>query len=215
SSGELVVVWQKDGFIPSPGSAPTHEIEFKTFDSAGNVFNDFEHDLQDGTGLAVFKRDPDVAMDLNGNFVISYTEDVGTTDRNVRAVEYDRNFNRLSLIDVGDSTVGDENSTSVAIPSDNTGFDIAYQFQPHGSSQAAIVLNQYGSNSQLNGSHLISNSTDSRNPSVATDHVGNAVVVYQRFVGTDFDIKAKRVSTSGAVGGEINVSSKFPAQETS
>jgi hypothetical protein len=214
SSGEFVVVWEDDGFFPSPGG-PYHQIEFKTFDSTGKVFNAFQHELEDGTSTGVFKRDPDVAMDLFGNFVISYTEDVGTTDRNVRAVEYDRNFNRLSLIDVGVSTVGDENSTSVAIPLDNTGFDIAYQFQPHGSSQAAIVLNQYGSNGQLipNGSHLISNSTDSRNPSVATDHVGNAVVVYERFVGNDFDIKAMRVSTSGAVGSEIPVRNTG-AQET-
>src|SRR5262249_47020999 len=142
-------------------------------------------------------------------------EDVGTTDRNVRAVEYDRNFNQRAIVDVGVSPAGDENSTSVAIPVDNTGFDIAYQFQPHGSSQAAIILNQYGGNAQLipNGVHVISNSTNSRNPSVATDHVGNAVVVYQRFVGNGFDIKAKRVSTSGAVGGEINVRNSG-AQET-
>src|SRR5262249_49712775 len=99
--------------------------------------------------------------------------------------------------------------------SNNLGFDIAYQFQVHGTSDPDIILNQYGSNGLLIGSpHVIANSGASEaNPSVAMDQVGNAVVVYQKFLFPDFNIKAKRVSSTGAVGSEISFRTN-PAQET-
>src|SRR5262249_38754558 len=188
--------------------ATAKNISSRFYDSNGHAT---ETEQDDSDFLGGGDHDPDVAIDLFGNYAVSFTEDVSfNTDSNVRAKEFDRNHNLLSNINVGVTTFADETHSSVAIPSDNTGFDIAYQRQFHGSSQVAIVLNQYGSNGQLitNGVNVISNGTDSRNPSVAMDHVGNAVVVYQSRGGNGtFDIKARRVSIAGAVGSEIDVRS--------
>src|SRR5262249_30741673 len=118
-------------------------------------------------------------------------------------------------VEGGVSMAGDETSSSVAFSDLDGRFDIAYQFQVHGSSQPAVILNEYGRNGLLkpNGVHVISNSTSSRDPSVAMDIAGNAVVVYDRLVGNDYDIKAKRLNASGAVGSEIYVQQTL-AQET-
>jgi hypothetical protein len=55
------------------------------------------------------------------------------------------------------------------------------------------------------GNIAVARGTDDSSPDVAMDDAGNAVVAYQKFVGLDFDIKAKRVTSLGAMGGEINV----------
>jgi hypothetical protein len=214
NQGEFVVAWERSiTFVDGTVANNTSTIESRFFDSAGHPTE--QHDQVASDFLAVGDRQPAVAIDLFGNYVISYTEGTLTTDRNVRAKEFDRNHTLLSDIHVGASSIADETRSSVAIPSNNTGFDIAYQFETHGSSQSAVILNEYGGNGQLkpNGVHVISNSTDSRDPSVAMDNAGNAVVAYSRLVGTDYDIKAKRLNSSGAVGSEIFVQQTF-AQET-
>src|SRR5262249_3919739 len=102
--------------------------------------------------------------------------------------------------------------SSVAMAPDGR-FDIAYQYQ-FSSSDDDIELNRYSSGwSTLLGHHAIAVSTDREQaPSVSMDNSANAVVAYQRLVGSDWDIKARRVSSLGSVGGELNIRSTL-AQE--
>ena len=59
---------------------------------------------------------------------------------------------------------------------------------------------------QFLGQNTISfSSLNDQTPSVSMDNSANAVVAYQRLVGYDWDIKARRVSNSGSVGGELNI----------
>src|SRR5262249_29365419 len=112
------------------------------------------------------------------------------------------------LHDAGDFSVAasstfDETRSSIAM-APNGAFDIAYQFSVSTSDE--IALNRYSSTAQLLSSALVAQDPAAEQaPDVAMDKAGNAVVVYQKSNGADFDIKAKRVSTAGALGPELNI----------
>src|SRR5262249_27513259 len=102
SSGEFAVVWEDHGVSPSPGSQDFFFVEGKYYDSAGKPTSGLQFDIDGGGVFDVSRRPahaPDVAMDIFGNVVVSYTRDASSTDRNVRARAFDRNFlHRLSDI---------------------------------------------------------------------------------------------------------------------
>jgi hypothetical protein len=153
-------------------------------------------------------------MDARGdNIVISYTLDFSATDEDVLAVHSDI-FGRspFTKVIVSQSSIADEARSSVAISKDGH-FDVAYQFKLEGANEEDIILTRFDSAGGRIDDKVIANSTAREtNPSVAMDTEGDAVVAYQKFVGSDFDIKAKRVSSLGAMGGEIPISNT-PSQE--
>src|SRR5262249_17516001 len=66
----------------------------------------------------------------------------------------------------------------------------------------------YSSTGQLLSSALVAQDPAAEQaPDVAMDNGGNAVVVYQKFIGNDFDIKARRINTAGVLGPEFNIRS--------
>src|SRR5262249_47776219 len=142
-----------------------------------------------------------------GSFVVAYTRDASATDQDVRAHRYI--VSGGVVIDAGDFSVagsaGSEDSPSVAMAPDGS-FAIAYQsFSPATSND--IRLNRYAPSGALIASNvLVAGGPDAeQHPDIAIDNAGNAVVAYQEFIGGNIDVKARRVSSLGVVGGEINI----------
>jgi len=195
SRGDFVVTWTNS--LPGGNS----DVEARMYNSAGNpVTNIF---AVANTGRP--EHASDVAMDANGNFVVSYTFDYSSSDQDIYAQRYSNTGQLRQIIPVA-TTTHNESRSSVAMAPDGR-FDIAYQYQ-YSTSDDDIYLARYSATGSLLGSHAIATSgAREQAPSVAMNNFGDAVVAYQKLVGGDFDIKAKRVSSGGLVGGEINIRS--------
>jgi hypothetical protein len=192
SRGDFVVTWTD--FKPGGNS----DVEARVYNSNTSPV----------TGIVAVantanpEHAPDVAMDANGNFVVSYTYDFSPSDQDIYAHRYNFNAQLQQSIAVA-TTTQNESRSSVAMAPDGR-FDIAYQYQ-FSSSDDDIYLNRYSSGgSNLLGHLAVATSTDREQaPSVSMDNSAHAVVAYQRLVGGDWDIKARRVSD--IVGGELNI----------
>ena len=159
-------------------------------------------------GVGTFREhDPDVAMDALGNFAVSYTRDTNNNNPDVFVKRYNASDQLLSVISVATSSKAETHS-SIAMTPDGR-FDVAYQLA-FSSSDDDIFVQRYSAGGGLFGTHAVATSgQNERNPSVSIDNFGNAVVAYQKFVGGDWDIKARRVGNTGFVGGEINIRNTF------
>jgi hypothetical protein len=90
-------------------------------------------------------------------------------------------------------------------------FDVAWE-DALSTSNHDIKLKRYGASGALLGASTISSNTGfDALPSVAMDRSGNAVVAWQR--GFQFNIKARRVSSTGLASAEINIASNGQAVE--
>ncbi|HEX8201223.1 MAG TPA: hypothetical protein VF590_12110 [Isosphaeraceae bacterium] len=152
--------------------------------------------------------DPDVAMSATGNFVVSYTLDFSASDQDIQARQYLWNASVIpwhGTISVATSG-RNESRSSVASAADGR-FSIAYQLQ-YSSADDDIRVNRYSASGDLLGAHVVAASGDREQaPSLSMDDYGGAVVAYQRWAGGNVSIKAKRLTSSGSLGDEINVSS--------
>jgi len=190
SRGDFVVTWTNS--LPGGNS----DVEARMYNSAGNpVTNIF---AVANTGRP--EHASDVAMDANGNFVVSYTFDYSSSDQDIYAQRYSNTGQLRQIIPVA-TTTHNESRSSVAMAPDGR-FDIAYQYQ-YSTSDDDIYLARYSAAGSLLGRTPIATSVAlERAPSVAMNNFGDAVVAYTWQSG---HIKAKRVSSSGLVGGEIDV----------
>ena len=194
SRGNFVVTWTN--FLPGGNS----DVEGRVYNSAGTPVTGIFAVANTGRP----EHASDVAMDANGNFVVSYTFDYSSSDQDIYAQRYSNTG--LQLIMVA-TTGNNETRSSVAMAPDGR-FDIAYEYQ-YSSLDHDIYLNRYTTAGGLVGHHAISTSGDQElTPSVAMNNFGDAVVAYT-WPG---HIKARRVSSSGLVGGEIDVESTYQMQ---
>ena len=191
--GNFVVVW-------------TDQVSSTNTDIKGQRF--FANGNKNGGVIAIANStsrefDADVAMAAGGNFVVSYTVQVGS-QQDVHARRFAANGSFLSTIVVANS-LRNENAASIAM-SANGHFSIAYQdelgkFSP-GRIQTDIRLKRFGISGGLIGTHTIANSTqDEGNPDVAMDNFGNTVVVWEHHnSASDRDIDARKVLNDGSMG---------------
>jgi hypothetical protein len=171
-------------------------------------------------GVAKNEHDADVAMDANGNFVVSYTEDFSATDKDIRAVRFTSTGARIGFVsETAQRTNGnDETFSSVAMSPDGR-FDIVYQTNPHGGVFNPLVnMARYSSSGvRLSDGPILEGGHSElpifgTNSDVAMDNAGNAVVVFQTvdhgFGNTNsplFNIHAIRVKSDGTNNGDRNI----------
>jgi hypothetical protein len=156
-----------------------------------------DHDL--------FFSNPDVAMDGNSDFVVTDTEAVGNisniaeTQSVIKWETYDRNNKFINLDLIGSFQHGDitDRNAKVAMSVLNGQFDIVFEEDTLGVGSTSEVLrfNLNGTPPAGPGGGTLSDfrSTQVANPDIAMDNQGNAVMVYQKLVGNDFDIYAQRI----------------------
>lgn len=206
AAGDWVVTWEKDSpTVQSDVWAQRYSSSGAKLGSRIDVSDDFFYN----------DSDPDVAMDNAGNFVISYTLELSSSNEDVVAQLRDSSSgDLLEFYQFGDVDVR-ETKSSVAMNPNGNEFAIAYQSHVNGSAEEDVHLRWYTTaGSQLGYYYIAHTSARELNPSVAMDNAGNAVVAYQKLVGNDYDIKARRVSRTGIQGDEINIRNTF-AQEVS
>jgi hypothetical protein len=163
------------------------------------------------------EHDPDVAMDANGNFVVTYTLDFSATDKDIEAVRYNSSGARIGFVTDKFLNTNDHDETfaSVAMSPDGR-FDIVYQSKSHDTGVTFINGARYnssgvklGTQTGPDGRILIGGGFDIKglNPDIAMDNSGNAVVAYQEIKTGGatsphaFDISAIRIQNDGFVGG--------------
>jgi len=176
----------------------------RPFDPNGNPVGDV---VQVGVGT-FHETDPDVATDALGNFVVSYTRDTNNNNPDIFAKQF--RFDTGGLVRVLNvaTTSKAENRSSIAVGPFGE-IDVAYQLK-FSSSDDDILLARFSAAGAPLGTLSIATSTAREQaPSLATDGSGNAVVAYQKLVGGDWDIKARRVNAAGTMGPELTIVATF------
>ena len=145
-----------------------------------------------------------VAMDANGDFVVSYTRDTNNTNPNIFAKLYNTNDQLLNVVTVAGGLV-DADGSSVAMTPDGR-FDVAYQLDLSSTVVVVLASRYTASGGVLPGLFETSGGLNV-SPKIAMDNQGNAVIAYQTWNGSNWDVAADRFSNTGVVGNEINVGS--------
>jgi hypothetical protein len=198
-SGQFVVSYTQ--FVVAGGDT---NVVAQRFDSGGNAVGG---PIQVGSGT-FFETRSHVAMDRAGNFVVSYTRDTGNNGNfDIFAKQYNSGGQLLKVIDVAISPVA-ETESSVAMTPDGR-FDVAWE-QAFSPTDDDIFEKSYSASGGLLATNTVAFSTAlDRSPSIAMDNAGNAVVAWEKAN----DIKARRISSSGVQGPEINIASTSDSED--
>ena len=205
AQGNFVVSWTQ---VKANGTiVGNSNVVARRFDSHGAARDVLAIPVADG---AKNEFDSDVAMDAQGNFVVSYTLAFLDTDQDVLAKRFNSAGGSLGGFVVANTSLFDEHEASVAT-TPNGGFVVAYtrdDLFDH-SVTPDVLLSRFDAQGNLletNGTiKIASTSLEERDPDVAVDAFGNMVVAYQKFTGGTITIQAKRVGVSGLVGPEISI----------
>jgi hypothetical protein len=142
--------------------------------------------------------DPSIAMAGNGNFVVTYTYVFAGADTDVYARMFKADGTLVRTITLSDST-RPEGQTSVAMTPDGR-FDVAYNDNNN------ILLQRFNAYGTRLATEVIANTSAlERAPDVAMDNNGKAVVAWQVSSGTNWNLRARRVSSSGALGSVLPI----------
>src|SRR4051794_18134776 len=179
--GRFVVTW-----VERLASGDTNVVA-RQYDPAGNTTGN-----QIPVGAGTFREsDPDVAMDLSGNFVVSYTRDTNNNNPDVFAKRYNSSGQLLNVLDVAVSSRA-ENHSSVAMAPDGR-ISVAWE-SAFSSADHDIKLSRYtapGGFIDLTG--VASGSLNDVSPSVSMDNSGNGVVAWE----TVGNVMARRFNSIG------------------
>ena len=156
----------------------------------------------------------DIAMDADGDFVVTYTAEstktrtVNTifgpwsqsfTDKDVRG----RRFNRFGNAVGGTFSIDTTSTRFEQNPSidmaDNGRFMVAYE------DGGDIHVRRFNANATLRGTRFIATTgRTEQNPDISLDSSGDAVIVWQDSTNGS-DVKARRLSDAGTRGGVVNI----------
>jgi hypothetical protein len=193
AAGEFVVTWVQT----QPGGDTN--VVARRFDPNGNAVGGVIP-----VGVGTFREhDPDVAMDLAGDFVVSYTRDTNNNNPDVFAKQYNHSGQLLNVVNVAIRPWAEDKSR-VAMTQDGR-FVVAYQETPFLPDLHEISLNAYSASGHLTTSitnvsgHQIGNSKvhfDDTTPSIAVDNSGAMALAWER----NGDIYARRIFVGGEIG---------------
>jgi hypothetical protein len=111
------------------------------------------------------------------------------------------------VINVATSSVA-ETSSSVAMTPDGR-FDVAWE-QVYSGNDHDIWMKSYSASGIQTGIDAVAYSTaHDQSPSISMDNAGDAVVAWE----SNFNVKARRISSTGVMGAEINIASTAAIEE--
>jgi hypothetical protein len=203
SNGNFVIAWDSDG---QDGSM--RGVYAQRYDSSGNPVGS---EFQVNTYTTNKQAAPSVAMDSNGNFVITwYSEGQDGDGDGVYAQRYDSSGNPVgSEFQVNTYTTLDQRNTSVAMDS-NGNFVIAWDSDLQDGGDDGVYAQRYDSSGNPVGSEFQVNTYTNgyqSASSVAMDSNGNFVIAwsdYRFFLRSE--IFAQQYDSSGnPVGSEFQV----------
>jgi hypothetical protein len=145
---------------------------------------------------------PSIASDRNGNFVVAWTLEYSSSDEDVLARRYTASGGALSGIITVSGTSASETYPDVARAPDGR-FAVSYASD---NGNGDVILKRYANTGTLVNTHSIATGTSQQlNPRISMDRNANTMVVWQEMVGSDYDIKARRVSNTGVRGTVLGV----------
>ncbi len=193
SHGDFVVAWTQ-----TQPNGDTNVIARK-FGPSGNPIGGIVP-----VGVGTFaETDPHVAMDAAGDFVVAYTRNTNNNNPDIFAKLYNVNEQLVNVVSVATESAA-ETKSSVAMTPDGR-FYVAYEIA-FSSTDHDIRVNEYSAQGALLEARTITaTAIDETNPSVSVDNYGNAVVAWQQNLPSDFNVLARRVSSTGVEGPVINI----------
>jgi hypothetical protein len=189
-TGRFVVTWTQT--MPNGDT----NVVAQRFDANGNAAGGL---IPVATGA--FKEfDPDVATDLAGDFVISYTRFSHFNENaDIFVNRYNSSGQFLGVV-LAATGPTDETHSSIAMSQDGH-FDVAWE-QAFSSSDDDVYMSRYSPTGGFLGKNVISfSSLFDQTPSVSMDNAGDAVVAWEQ----NNNIAAVRVSATGSQGSQINI----------
>ncbi len=148
------------------------------------------------------ESDSSIACDGQGNFSVSYTVAKASNNRDIYARRYSSNGVFLGEIAVSATRGVNEMTSAIAVKNTSPAY-ISVVFKVNGN----IYHKRYHPTgllfNDMNGI-AVSNLTEA-NPSVAVDALGTAVVAFQQYNGTDWNILARKVNLDGTMSATFTV----------
>jgi hypothetical protein len=195
SQGRFVVTWENR----DPGGAST--VWMRYYSAAGTPLTGITR----VTAVGSTNTQPDVAAS-DGSFVITWTHQVSTTNDDIRAERFVISGGvpqgQGVFAVVADGNI--EDAPSVAMSPDGR-FDIAYERQWLGADWDIFASQYDGTGTLVRDVFINFDTNPEHNPSIAMDTAGNAVVVYQEFLGVHSAVFANRLTSDGSVGTAIQI----------
>ena len=189
SGSSFVVVWRESDFL-------YQDVYYRLFQKDGSDLAPAQRANTNEWGT--IQRDPAVAMNATGDFVITWTHEYSSTDDNVRF----RRFNRGGIAkDSSDRSVASsgsymEDESNVSIDADGN-FVVVYERVLEGDIYGADVYhkryNASGSVAQAaeNIASPISSTRNEGNPDVAMNAQGDFVAVFDEYYPATDNIRAR------------------------
>ena len=212
ANGDFVVVWAGTGYDTNGNLLDASGIFAQIYDSNGKAVGSPFLVNQTTAGP---QDDPAVAMDANGDFVVTWTS---ADSRDVDGGIFARRFNVQGValtgdIQVNSTTANRQENSNVAM--DGSGnFVVVWQSDQQDGNSWGVFGRRFAANgTALSGEMAINTYTTSAqdNPAVAMDSAGDFVVAWQSFGedGSGYGIYAQRYSSTGVKAG-----SEFRANTT-
>ncbi len=202
ADGDFVVVWQSFG-----QDGGDYGIFAQRYDNNGDVVGS---EFQVNTVPNSYQKDPSIAMDSDGDFIIAWTSNL--QDGSYSGV-YAQRYTNAGLVDgvefqVNTQTTNDQRRPSVAMSSDGA-FIIAWEaVGQSGGSDWDIVAQMYDNTGTTVGSEFMVNTQTAypqNYPSAGMDDSGDFVVAwasgYPGGYGYDYDVFARRYDNTGTPDG--------------
>jgi hypothetical protein len=207
--GAFVVVWSSDGSAGTDTSG--YSIQARRYDAAG-VPQGAEFQVNTYTTLG--QSGPAVAMGDLGQFVVVW-ESLGSdgTDTSSWSIQGQR-YNGAGVPLVGQFqvdtyTTSEQEGPAVAM---NAGGSFVVAWHSNGSDADSSLYSVRGRRYDATGAPLandfqvnVATTGEQRDPRVALDAAGNAVVVWRSNAAGDADVRAQRYSSAGVGSGEFQV----------
>lgn len=222
ASGDFVVVWASDPQGPGDTSSVYGQRYYANGQPMGGPFriNDgFMNTPQARANTSAYQRQPKVAMDYNGDFVVTWHSadtSAGPDDDGIYARRYNAAGVPQGAEFLVNSTIpGRQESPDVAMDT-NGDFTITWQsYSVNGNtgdgSSWGVYAQRYDSRgNRLGGEFQVNQYTANYqdHPSIAMDYTGDTVITWSSFAqdGNGYGVFARRYSSSGvALGNEFQV----------
>ena len=183
-SGNAVAVWYEDDGTHDNIWSSHYDVDSGSWSTAELI----ENNTSDA-------YNPQVAVDANGNAIVVWRQNDGTTF-SICSNRYDAGNDRWLGVAVIDSDTGGASNPQVVV--DGSGNAVAVWQRYDGTNDNIWSSHYNADNSSWSTAVLIENSTagSASSPKIAADASGNAIVVWRQYDGSAFNIYSNRYDVS-------------------
>ncbi|NUQ35621.1 MAG: hypothetical protein HUU29_11860 [Planctomycetaceae bacterium] len=204
ADGNFVIVWDSNYVDDSDDGVVMRRYNAAGVAQSGEVLVNTEE--EDDQIL------PKIAMDSDGDFVVTWRSDQDGSGTSVHAQRFDAaGAAQGAEFQVNTFTYANQTRPDVAMNADGD-FVIVWESSYQDSDGAGIFMQRYDADGNAQGAETQVNTEESRDqdyPAVAMDADGNFAVVYQSydFATSDYSVVGQRFDASGAAeGAEFQIS---------